>query len=642
MWWLHLTRRCCDISRDAQHLKEYNSAAEEARPDNQTYLDWAGAALYDPCALEQSIQALLHTANPHTSTETERRIDVVRESLKKAFGASEYELIFTPSASSGLAIVGEAFFASAPHGLYVYALESHTSVVGIRSYAWQNGGSCQTFALDDVMHGPDGCINVGEQHESSGPKLVALPMESNFDGKRFDPAALQRFKEHGFFVLLDGVKLPSRHSLDSIAADFVPVSFYKSFGFPTGVGGLFVRKTAASCLMPSQRQAGTSARPFFGGTVDAYSPMDDFFVPKASLRFFERGTVNFQGIIMLDTSLRSFCDAGISPAHAESVAREMYIHLHRLLHDTGNHVIEVLGNHAYGDRTTQGPTLAVFVKDQMNKVIPYSHVVRMASKANISLRGGCFCNVGACMLAFKLTSNDLRHFYDSGHVCSDDVCEINGKPTGAVRISFGRLSVLREVRSFLDFLKSTVLNTTWDPGTVKMAQSTNVADSTVPNQFGGLWHCGQIKHVVVYPVKGAGGIEVMGPCPFSSYGMHLDRRWAIMRKLTDRLVTVNLKSCPDFSTCSVKCDERGLFLCSAAKSWFLGAEEKVQLAKSADIPPQAASFDEWARESLGIVGATLEDGKTNVPGSILCVSLASHRELEETAIGKLTQLCSLL
>lgn len=53
-----------------------------------------------------------------------------------------------------------------------------------------------------------------------------------------------------YFVLLDAAAYAATHALDMAAVqpDFLTVSFYKLFGYPSGLGALLVRKQAAQRL----------------------------------------------------------------------------------------------------------------------------------------------------------------------------------------------------------------------------------------------------------------------------------------------------------------------------------------------------------------------------------------------------------
>ena len=89
-------------------------------------------------------------------------------------------------------------------------------------------------------------------------------MESNFNGERFATGDVARLIEEArrrkVFVCLDAAKYVSTHPLDlsQINADFICVSFYKIFGYPTGLGALIAKKNAMNILDPTRRG-------YFGG-----------------------------------------------------------------------------------------------------------------------------------------------------------------------------------------------------------------------------------------------------------------------------------------------------------------------------------------------------------------------------------------
>ena len=72
---------------------------------------------------------------------------------------------------------------------------------------------------------------------------------------------LTHAKSFGYYTLLDAAALAptSSFSLSRTPADAVAISFYKMFGYPTGVGALIAKKSFLEKLQ----------RPWFaGGTVD--------------------------------------------------------------------------------------------------------------------------------------------------------------------------------------------------------------------------------------------------------------------------------------------------------------------------------------------------------------------------------------
>ena len=76
--------------------------------------------------------------------------------------------------------------------------------------------------------------------------------------------------------MLDAAAYVGTNHLDlsRYSADFVTLSFYKMFGYPTGLGALLVRRDRADLLC---------GRYFGGGTVNAYSSSSLFHAPRQGL-----------------------------------------------------------------------------------------------------------------------------------------------------------------------------------------------------------------------------------------------------------------------------------------------------------------------------------------------------------------------
>ena len=96
---------------------------------------------------------------------------------------------------------------------------------------------------------------------SQAPSLFALTGQSNITNSK-NPLELLHFaNSHGYRTLLDAAALAptTMISLTDTPVDAMAVSFYKMFGFPTGIGALVVKKSFLKELR----------RPWFaGGTVD--------------------------------------------------------------------------------------------------------------------------------------------------------------------------------------------------------------------------------------------------------------------------------------------------------------------------------------------------------------------------------------
>ena len=95
----------------------------------------------------------------------------------------------------------------------------------------------------------------------AAPSLFALTGQSNVTNSKNPLSLIQYAQSHGFFTLLDAAALAptSTFSLADTPVDAMAISFYKMFGFPTGIGALIAKESFLAQL----------ERPWFaGGTVD--------------------------------------------------------------------------------------------------------------------------------------------------------------------------------------------------------------------------------------------------------------------------------------------------------------------------------------------------------------------------------------
>ena len=94
----------------------------------------------------------------------------------------------------------------------------------------------------------------------------------------------------GWDVILDCAAFAPTNPLDAqaIGADFIPLSFYKLFGYPTGVGCLIARREALARLR----------RPWFaGGTITLASVQrEDWYHLAPGATGFEDGTIDYLGL----------------------------------------------------------------------------------------------------------------------------------------------------------------------------------------------------------------------------------------------------------------------------------------------------------------------------------------------------------
>ena len=115
----------------------------------------------------------------------------------------------------------------------------------------------------------------------------------------------------------------------------------------------------------------------------------------------------------------------------------------------------------YGPLTTdkRGGAVAINFIDRNGAAIDHRTIEVEAGKNNISLRTGCFCNPGAGEIALGISRVELDVcFTQPGHesrLSLDDFRHcIDGKNSGAVRISMGLASNFRDVQAFLQFVRA--------------------------------------------------------------------------------------------------------------------------------------------------------------------------------------------
>eukprot|EP00824_Muranothrix_gubernata_P016906 TRINITY_DN3473_c0_g2_i2.p1 TRINITY_DN3473_c0_g2~~TRINITY_DN3473_c0_g2_i2.p1 ORF type:complete len:441 (+),score=69.88 TRINITY_DN3473_c0_g2_i2:51-1325(+) len=298
-------------------------ASSLKRMEGHVYLDYTGAGVYSEELIHQVSDDLMshlygntHSRSP-SSEATEERVEAVRARVLDFCNASpdEYSVVFTSGATGALKLVGESFpWTHDSH--FLYTRVNHNSVLGIRELAKEAGASF-TVVSDDEIEAAMTKDLVTRRDE--GPfHLFAYPAEDNFAGvvyplewvNQFQSGQLgSKWANRGkWMVFLDAAAFVPTQVLDlsKYPADFVAISFYKIFGFPTGVGALVVRNDALEHL---------HKRYFGGGSVVLALCERDFkkLVERTCARF-EDGTPNFLSIIALEFGFRILESLGGIPA----------------------------------------------------------------------------------------------------------------------------------------------------------------------------------------------------------------------------------------------------------------------------------------------------------------------------------------
>jgi selenocysteine lyase/cysteine desulfurase len=428
---------------------------EFSRLDEQrvAYLDYGGAALYGESQLDAH-HALLSRSllgNPHSEHGASRAstaiLDAARRRVRSFFDAGDdYDVIFTANASAAIKLVAEAY-PFAPGCDFVLTADNHNSVNGIREYARRAGANVVYLPLrDDLrLYHPEARLA-----QSAGPGLFAFPAQSNFSGVRHPLSLVGRAQELGYHVLLDAAAFTPSHplSLRACTADFVALSFYKMFGYPTGVGALLARRDALALLR----------RPWFAGGTIAYASVQlDRHRLRPGHEGFEDGTASFLAVAALDAGFALLDRIGLDSiaAHTGALTRELIDGLRALTHRNGQAMVRVYGP---TDDDQRGATLAFNVLDRFGVVVPYQLVERRADAAGVQIRGGCFCNPGAAEAAFHLDATRMAACIDRlgerFSVPRLQRCLGRGPAVGAVRASLGLANTRDDIRRLADVVAS--------------------------------------------------------------------------------------------------------------------------------------------------------------------------------------------
>ena len=423
----------------------------------QIYLDYTGGGLYadSQMRLHQQVLAEHILGNPHSSNPPSlaatRLIESARATILQFFNAdpAEYTAIFTQNASGALKLVGESY-PFEPGGRYLLTFDNHNSVNGIREFAYAKGAEVTYIpvCLPDMRVDMDSFDPSLDLATADKNNLFAYPAQSNFSAVQHPLEWIERAHAKGWDVLLDAAAFAPSNLLDlgKYKADFVPLSFYKIFGYPTGVGALVARREALEKLH----------RPWFaGGTITVASVQGDKYYLAEAPAAFEDGTLDYLNIPAVEIGLKHIQSIGYETVHerVRTLSGWLLDNLSEMKHSTGVPLVRI-----YGPLTTikRGGAVTANFFNKDSRLIDHRLIEQEAITHNISLRTGCFCNPGAGEIALGISKPELAAcFTQPGHdqrLSLDDfrLC-IDGKASGAVRISVGLVSNFEDVQAFLKF-----------------------------------------------------------------------------------------------------------------------------------------------------------------------------------------------
>ncbi|MCJ1363066.1 hypothetical protein MMC16_002172 [Acarospora aff. strigata] len=585
--------------------------------EGTTYLDHAGTALYAKSLVDQFSKDLLMNlfGNPHSASASSelstQRIERVRLRVLQFFKADpeQFDVVFVANATAAIKMVMVAFQDHAeastdenPQGFwYGYHRDSHTSLVGIRQLATE-GSRCfeSNEEVEDWLSDRlDAASNQSENLPNGCLGLFAYPAQSNMNGHRPPLSWSGRLRKsfapgrEKIYTLLDAAAYVSTAQLDlsdaDTAPDFVALSFYKIFGFPD-LGALIVRKASGKLLQ--QR------RYFGGGTVDMVIAMGEQWHAKKEHHLHEQledGTLPFHNIIALDSALdvheRLYGSMLRISAHTCYLARLLYEKLCSLHHGNGSTVCEIYQDSAsrYGDSRGQAPTVAFNLRNSQGGWIGKSDFERLAIVHNIQLRTGGVCNSGGIASSLKLRPWEMRRNYSEGVRCGNELDLLGGKPTGIVRVSFGAMSNLRDVETFVNFVQKFY---------VEKVETISTIQTPTEDFYQQNLQC-RVASLRISPIEGCLDWEVPFESAWELKGGSLawDREWCVVHLMTREVLSP--QKYPDMRLLqpSLHVEEGILRVRKASESNLSADQLTVSLWESPPFAQQQASSEVTGRKA---------------------------------------------
>jgi selenocysteine lyase/cysteine desulfurase len=325
-------------------------------------------------------------------------------------------------------------------------------VNGIREYARAKGAKINYIPvlLPDLQVDQEELRCQLKNKNPEADSLFAFPAQSNFSGVQHSLDWIAIAKEAGWDVVLDAAAFVPTNPLDLqiYHPDFVTLSFYKMFGYPTGVGLLLARRESLSKLQ----------RPWFaGGTITVASVKGDKFYLHQGSEGFEDGTLNYLTLPAIEIGLDHISSIGYESIHQRVINLTGWVikKLANIQHSNGHKLISIYGPESMENR---GGTIAMNFYDPDGHFIDHLLVEARANEMGISLRSGCFCNPGDGEMALGLSADELTSCFaiKTNFEYQDFRTCLAEKSTGAVRVSLGLVSNFDDVYKMVKLAESFV------------------------------------------------------------------------------------------------------------------------------------------------------------------------------------------
>jgi len=423
---------------------------EFSRLGDEVYLDYTGAALYPESLVMDHLWDLRGNVygNPHSDSPASQRateiMSTARAAVLRFFNADpdEYTVVFTANATAAMQLVGLSY-PFQPDSLFLYTADVHNSALGLRELARDIKCTVGYLPLQSDLRVSDTEAMLTLNSHAGG--LFTYPAQCNFSGVHHPLSWINAAHNLGWRVLLDAAAFVPTNPLDlrRFPADYVAVSFYKIFGYPSGIGALIARREALEELQQPWHA---------GGSTRAASVAGDWYHLAAGADAFEHGTVNYLAAAAVTRGLEYISALGLAQIHdrVQLLTGWTLAELANLHHKGGEPLIRLYGPLGIEQR---GAAITFNLLDPSGAPVDERIVAARAREQHISLRTGCFCAPGAAETAFALDPADLVAAGElPADAPMDAYLDTLGMPTGgAIRISYGLASNAADAERFLEF-----------------------------------------------------------------------------------------------------------------------------------------------------------------------------------------------
>uniref|UniRef100_A0AC35TFI9 MOSC domain-containing protein n=1 Tax=Rhabditophanes sp. KR3021 TaxID=114890 RepID=A0AC35TFI9_9BILA len=585
--------------------------------DRNIYLDGAGASLPSEWLIQQVRGVnFREMANPHSRSVraiyTEARVDQVRNRILHHFNvtSNQYSVVFTSGATASMKLIGECFDFKGNNertfvncidhnkSCFAYLADSHTSLVGMRELVGADQICC--LGMNELIKVINNC------NEGGVNNLAMITGMSNYCGRKYDLSKLPPTKKSWFYGI-DAAALvaSSKLNLSNEVADFVVGSFYKLFGYPTGLGFLLIKKSSQFVL---------NKKKFYGGgTIELMNPYGPsrMKVKQNFVESLEDGTINYQAILCLEkgfdefTKIESFDSIQKRVWEITVTAKEM---LTSLTYKSGQKLVKMYGWNEGYNINSQGPIINFNLLRENGEYVGYNEVRKMAELFEIDLRVGCFCNLGACMINLPLSVQEVEEVWGvGGKKCGDEVDLYEGRPLGSVRVSFGKWNCLGDIERLERMLRCCFVNSN-----EQIRRKFNLFPSSMIIR---------LVKLFVYPVKSGGAISV-DEWKVVDEGMFRDREIMI---IDGRDVSISQKNHPAICLIKPSFDNFGNILINDAYQSLptikidanLGGETKELKVCAKNKSGIILGFNDWLsmlHPSFGTDSKFIKTNETNNSG----------------------------